>query len=238
MNDGADEKKRITSANLDWGDGSPRSIFFDDIYFTGDGLAETDHVFLKGNDLPARFANRLEFSVGELGFGTGLNFLATWAAWRAAPKPAGARLQFLSTEAHPLSATDLQRAQAAWPELAALAARLNAAAPPPSPGFHRIAIDDGVTLTLAVGDALSMLEKAEGRIDAWYFDGFAPAKNPDMWSEEIFRECARLSAPGATGATFTVAGAVRRNLAAAGFRWEKRPGFGSKREMLVARLAR
>ena len=233
---------RINNANLDWGatdtdQPAPRSIFFDDIYFSGDGLAETSHVFLHGSGLPDRFQNTHRFSIGELGFGAGLNFLAAWDSWRQAPKPDGARLDFFSVEAFPLTLPDLVRAHAAWPSLSTLSQQLIDVLPPPHPGFHHIEIDTGVTLTLYFGDVLDGLSNAEGAIDAWFLDGFSPAKNPDMWREEVMRELARLSRDGASVATFTVAGAVRRALNAAGFEVEKRPGHGRKREMLAGQLS-
>lgn len=231
--------RRIDKAILDWDalENAPRSIFFDDVYFSGDGPAETAHVFLAGNGLPQRFADASRFHIGELGFGTGLNFLVAWEAWRNAQKPAGAKLHFFSVEAFPLTADDMARAHAAWPELAPLSKTLRDALPPPHPGFHQLALDRDVTLTLFYGEALDGLSRAEAVIDAWFLDGFAPSKNPDMWSPELFAALARLSKPGATFSTFTVAGAVRRALESAGFEWEKRSGFGRKREMLAGRIA-
>lgn len=224
-------------ADLDWEGGAPRSRRFADIYFSGDGEAETAHVFLAGNNLEARFAAARRFAVGELGFGSGLNFLKCWSLWDAVKKPADARLDFFSVEAFPLGSEDMSRAHAAWPGLGARAARLRAVLPPPARGFQRIDVAPDVTLTLAYGDALAMLARAEGAMNAWFFDGFSPAANPEMWRTEIFNEAARLSKPGATFATFTVAGAVRRALGEAGFAPEKRPGFGRKKEMLAGVLA-
>jgi tRNA 5-methylaminomethyl-2-thiouridine biosynthesis bifunctional protein len=229
---------KIDSAVLDWVGNAPRSILFGDIYFSGDGHAETHHVFLDGNELASRFQSALQFSIGELGFGVGLNILAAWNLWRLTVKPAGARLDFLSIEKFPLTKDDLARAHAAWPQFAPLSARLIAAYPPRLAGMHQVFLDRDVTLTLAFGDAAAALSICEASIDAWFLDGFAPAKNPEMWSPDVFAEVARLSAPQATAATFTVAGEVRRGLAAAGFAVEKRKGFGRKREMLTARLTR
>ena len=227
----------IDHAKLDWEAGAPRSIFFDDIYFAGDGAAEARHVFIGGNDLVARFPGASRFSIGELGFGAGLNLLAAWDQWRAARKPSGARLDFLSFEKFPISKDELARAHSAWPQFSDLSAMLRAAMPPATPGVHRLLLSPDVSLTLCLGDAAVMLARVEARIDAWFLDGFAPSKNPDMWTPQIFEEIARLSAPGATAATFTVAGDVRRALQAAGFEIEKRPGYGRKREMLIARRA-
>lgn len=233
---------RIKTAILDWGAAdkdqfAPRSIFFDDIYFSGDGLAETNHVFLRGNGLPDRFRDAHRFAIGELGFGTGLNFLAAWDCWRKAEKPDNARLDFFSLEAFPLTPPDLARAHSVWPLLSSLSQRLVDIFPPSHPGFHHVEIDQNVTLTLFFGDVLDGLTKTEGAFDAWFLDGFSPAKNPDMWGDDVMREIARLSADKASVATFTVAGAVRRALTAAGFEVEKRPGHGRKREMLVGQLA-
>ncbi|MEM8935901.1 MAG: bifunctional tRNA (5-methylaminomethyl-2-thiouridine)(34)-methyltransferase MnmD/FAD-dependent 5-carboxymethylaminomethyl-2-thiouridine(34) oxidoreductase MnmC [Pseudomonadota bacterium] len=229
-------RQRIDYAELDWGAGAPRSLFFDDIYFSGDGRAESDFVFLRGNDLPARFAQKRNFTIGELGFGAGLNFLTTWRAWQRASKPKEARLHFLSFEAFPLSPEAMQHAHKAWPDLAPLSARLRSALPPPQAGFHQISLDAGVTLTLFYGDVANGLPASEARVDAWYLDGFSPAKNPAMWTSDVFAQIARLSAPGASFATFTVAGAVRREAERAGFSIAKRPGFGRKREMLTGTI--
>ncbi|GIX26381.1 MAG: tRNA 5-methylaminomethyl-2-thiouridine biosynthesis bifunctional protein MnmC [Burkholderiales bacterium] len=233
------EAAPVVPARVRFGeDGAPFSLDYDDVYYSASGgLAETVHVFLQGNGLPARFRGAGTFTIVETGFGTGLNFLATWDAWRASA-PAGARLHFVSVEKHPLTPRDLEAAHRRFPELAALARALIARYPPLLPGFHRRAFEDGrVTLTLCFGEAATMLSSLEARADAFYLDGFAPAKNPRMWSEAVFRELTRLAAPGATAATYTVAGEVRRGLAAAGFEGHKRPGFGRKREMLAARFA-
>lgn len=235
MTDADRPAQRIDHARLDWRGGAPHSAAFGDIYFSGDGAGESAHIFLAGNDLEPRLARARRFAVGELGFGSGLNFLMTWALFRrVAPK--GARLHFLSVEAFPLHPNDMARAHAAWPDLAPLAARLRSLAPPAVAGAHALALDEATTLTLLYGEAGAMLARTEGGVDAWFFDGFSPAKNPEMWREALFAEAARLSNPGATFATFTVAGAVRRALASAGFTVEKRPGHGRKKEMLAGRI--
>ena len=226
----------IEEARLDWDAEAPRSVFFSDIYFSGEGAAESRHVFAEGNGLPARFAAADRFVIGELGFGTGLNILVASDLWRRTEKRPGARLDFLSFEKYPLAKDDLRRAHAAWPQFAPLSRTLIDALPPPIAGAHRLRLDHDVTLTLCLGEARTMLSSMEAAVDAWFLDGFAPAKNPDMWTPEIFAEIARLSKPGASASTFTVAGDVRRALQGAGFAIEKRPGFGRKREMLTARL--
>lgn len=223
-------------SDLDWTADGPRSTRFGDIYFSPeDGLAESRAVFLRGCGLPERWRGRRRFTVGELGFGTGLNVLALLDLWRR-KRPPGATLHVFSVEAFPLSAQDARRALAAWPELASLAERLLTRWPRGG-GFHRIDWPElGATLDLAHGDALDALIRWRGRADAWFLDGFAPARNPAMWSAELLRQVAERSAPGAVAATFTVAGAVRRGLAEAGFTVERRAGFGRKRERLEARL--
>lgn len=228
-------RRTIDFATVDWEANAPRSIFFDDIYFSDGGAEETRHVFLDGNDLERRFANADRFTIGELGFGSGLNFLSAAAMWRRGRQP-GATLNFLSVEKYPLRADDLRRAGAAWPQFADDVEALARAWPPPVAGLHQLRFEDSVSLTLGFGDAAELLRRCEACVDAWFLDGFSPAKNPEMWSEAVIREVARLSAPGATLATFTVAGAVRRGLEAAGFTSEKRAGYGRKREMLTAFL--
>lgn len=219
-------------------DGTLFSPRFGDVYASAAGaLEETRHVFLTGNGLPDRWRGRRSFVIVETGFGTGLNFLATWEAWRKSAAP-DARLHFLSVERHPLRRADLARMQTFWPELRMLAGELITAYPPLVPGFHRLHFEGGrVTLTLLLGDAVDMLRKLEARADAFYLDGFAPARNPEMWNDDVMRELARLAQPEATAATYSVAGAVRHGLAAAGFVVERREGFGRKREMLVVRFA-
>lgn len=218
-------------------DGQPRSRLYGDVYFSAqDGLAESRAVFLQGCGLPDAWSDRSRFTVGELGFGTGLNILALLDLWRETSAP-GAHLHVFSIEAHPITAEEAGRALAHWPELEDLAGLLAARWPGQARGFHRIDLPEArATLDLAVMDVQSALEAWTGRADAWFLDGFSPALNPDMWREEIMALVAARSAPGARAATFTVAGAVRRGLAAAGFDVEKRPGFGRKRERLEASL--
>ena len=222
-------------AIIDWSeDGAPRSRRFDDIYFSAaDGLAETREVFLKGCGLPEAWADRARFTVAELGLGTGLNVLALLELWRDHHQP-GQQLHVFSVEAYPMSGADMRRALAAWPRLADLTDRL-AAGWPSTPGFHRIDLEDlDATLDVAVMEAAEALAAWSGRADAWFLDGFAPARNPEMWRDEVLGLVAQRSAEGARIATFTVAGAVRAGLAAHGFEAAKRPGFGNKRQRLEA----
>lgn len=221
-----------------WRDGrTPQSARFGDIYFSpDDGAAESRYVFLDGIGAPDLWRDRPLTVLGETGFGTGLNFLLTWQAWRQTAAPS-ARLHYLAVEGFPLSRDDLGRALAAFPALAAEAAALLAVWPLPHPGHHLLDLDGGrVRLHLLIGPAGAALRGASARVDGWYLDGFAPSRNPDMWTPAVFAEVARLSAPGARLATFTAAGQVRRDLSAAGFALEKRPGFGIKRECLHGRL--
>lgn len=218
--------------------GTPYSPQFDDIYHSTDGgLGQARHVFLAGNDLPRRWQGQSRFTILETGFGLGLNFLATWAAWRDDPlRPA--RLDFISVEKHPFSAADLASLHQRWPEFAVLSQALLAQWPPLVPGYHRLYLDGGaVCLTLLFGDAQAQLAKLTAQADAFYLDGFAPDKNPDLWCAEVFQSLARLAKPGAPLATYTVAAAVREGLKQAGFTCEKRPGYARKRDMLTARFA-
>ncbi|HEY2662209.1 MAG TPA: tRNA (5-methylaminomethyl-2-thiouridine)(34)-methyltransferase MnmD [Caulobacteraceae bacterium] len=215
--------------------GAPRSRLFDDVYFSAtDGLAESRAVFLQGCGLPQAWRGRRRFVVGELGFGSGLNIVALLDLWARTREP-GARLNIFSIEAHPMTAADAARVLGAWPELAGLAAQLTRRWPRRAGGFHRLDFDEiGASLDLAVLDAAEALSAWNGAADAWFLDGFSPAANPGMWSDAVLAGVGRRSAPGARIATFTVAGAVRRGLAAQGFAVDKRPGFGRKRERLEA----
>lgn len=228
----------IVPAAPSFRDGSLYSETYGDTYWSRDGgLDESRHVFLSGNDLPARWRARHRFAILETGFGTGLNFLCAWRSFRETA-PASARLHYLSVDKHPCRRDDLQRLYGRWPELAPLGAALLERYPPPVPGFHRLHLDGGrVSLTLLWGEAADLLAQVEGRVDAFFLDGFAPARNPDMWSEALFAQLARLAAPGATFATYSAAGKVSRGMTAAGFAVEKKPGFGRKREMLRGRFA-
>ncbi len=216
-------------------DGAPRSRLFDDVYFSStDGLAESRAVFLQGCGLPEAWRGRRRFVVGELGFGSGLNILALLDLW-SRTREAGARLNIFSIEAFPMDAADAARVLGAWPELANLSGRLVERWPRRARGFHRLDFPEiGAGLDLAVMDVAEALEAWSGAADAWFLDGFSPAANPAMWSQEVLAAIASRSAPGARAATFTVAGAVRRGLAEYGFDVAKRPGYGRKRERLEA----
>ncbi|MFN3314191.1 MAG: FAD-dependent 5-carboxymethylaminomethyl-2-thiouridine(34) oxidoreductase MnmC [Hyphomonas sp.] len=227
----------LTHPEIDWReDGTPVARAFGDVYFsTGDGLAETRTVFLKGCGLPEAWAGRKWFTVAETGFGTGLNFLALWQLWRQHRPSPDARLSFVSFEAFPLRLEDARRALAAWPELADLAGRLLDQWPGPVRGVRHLRFpEDGIEIILHLGDIGETLPRSRVLADAWFLDGFSPANNGEMWTEALFPEVAARSAPGARLATFTVAGGVRRALAAAGFSVAKAEGHGRKRERLEA----
>lgn len=228
------------SPDLEWSaEGAPRAPAFDDVYFSkAGGLAEAEAVFLNGTGLPEAWRNRDRFALCELGFGTGLNILAAWSAWKKTRLP-HAVLHISSVEAFPLARCDAARALAQFPEIGDLAAQLLARWPVRAYGPQRLWFpDDGLSLTLWIGDAERVLSHMRGDgFDAWFWDGFAPARNEAMWGEGIARQIARLSKPGARLASFTVAGGVRRALEGAGFAVEKKPGFGAKRERLEAQLS-
>ena len=218
------------------GDGTPYSTVYQDVYHTAHGgLAQARHVFLAGNDLPTRWIGADDFVILETGFGLGLNFLATWQAWRESK--ANGRLHFVSAEKHPFRNDDLARLLAPYPELASLCNELLRQWPPLTPGFHRLHFDDGkLTLTLMFGDARELLPQLATAVDAVFLDGFAPARNPELWSPALLKTITRLCKNQATLATWSVAGEVRRALKQAGWKLERRAGFGGKREMLFGRL--
>ncbi len=218
--------------------GTPYSETYDDVYHSADGgQGQARHVFLHGNVLPERWAGRQRFVILETGFGSGLNFLATWAAWLDDPQRCN-RLHYLAVEKHPFRAEDLARLHQYWPEFAPLSLALRTAWPVLTPGFHRLEFASGrIILTLLLGEADTVLRRCEARVDAFYLDGFDPKKNPEMWSTGLFRHLARLAAPTATLATWCVAGEVREALRTVGFEVAKRPGFGHKRHMLTGTLA-
>jgi tRNA 5-methylaminomethyl-2-thiouridine biosynthesis bifunctional protein len=216
-------------------DGTPYSEAYGDVYHSAEGgAAQAHHVFLGGNGLPGRWGGARRFTIFETGFGFGLSFLATWHAWREDAQRC-ARLHFVSVEKHPFSAQDLAVLHAPHAEFAPLAEELRSAWPLLVPGMHRLEFEQGrVVLTLAFGDAGELVPQLRLAADAIYLDGFAPAKNPELWSPDLLKSVARLAAPGATAATWSVAAPVREALRAAGFAAEKRRGFARKSEMLVA----
>lgn len=258
QNPASDSQLTVQNADLEWQEsGAPFSAQFQDIYFSRQGgLAETDHVFITANRLRERWsalderlcddatAARGHFTVGELGFGTGLNFLCCWRVWQElAPKRL--RLHYIACEKYPLQHTALQRALAQWPELADCARQLLAQYPDHTSGVHRLVFQDAcgrasITLDLHYADAQQSLAAHEdargGVVDAWFLDGFAPRTNPDLWSPSLLAHVNRLSRADATLSTYSVAGQVVRTLQESGFTVEKLPGFGQKRQMLRGSL--
>ncbi len=220
----------VVDDGLEWkADGVPVSRRFDDPYFSlAGGLAETRHVFLAGNGLPGRFVPG--FHIAELGFGTGLNMLAALIEWRAAG--AAGEMRFTSFEAWPLSAGEIARALAGFPEAAAVAGPFLAQW---ASGARVIRLP-GLVAEIIVGDAAEQLAAWPGRADAWFLDGFSPAKNPGMWGADLMAQVAAHTKPHGSFATYTAAGHVRRALQAAGFQVERQPGYGHKRHMSVGRL--
>lgn len=216
---------------LSWRDGrTPVSDVFQDPYYAlSDGAAEARHVFLAGNGLPGRFAPG--FRIAELGFGTGLNALVAWQAWQQAG--VAGPLRFTSFEAFPMPPADMVRALAAWPDLAERGAPLLAAL---ERGARAVSLP-GLELELIAGDARETLPDWPGRADAWFLDGFSPARNPELWEPALMAQVAAHTAPAGTFTTYSAAGAVRRALAEAGFAVGRAPGFGDKRHMSKGRLA-
>jgi tRNA 5-methylaminomethyl-2-thiouridine biosynthesis bifunctional protein len=222
-------------SSIKWINNQPYSVDFNDIYFNSeDGLQETEYVFIEHNQLNKRFAalENSSFTIIETGFGTGLNFLTVAAHWLALASSSGI-LHYISIEKYPLNLEDLSRAHEAWPQFAAISHEFLQQYTNLEAGNNQISIAGRrIDIGLQVDDILTALPQISQKADAWILDGFAPAKNAEMWSDEVFAHIARLSKHGTTFATFTSAGAVRRGLTHAGFHVEKHPGFGKKREML------
>lgn len=200
-------------------------------------MDESDYVFLQGNRLKDRFLAlppNSSFHIAELGFGTGLNFLLTAELFLKAAPP-DARLFFTSVEKHPITPVDLARVYGGWPRFAGITEDILRQYPPMVAGFHSLFLAGGrIRLTLCLGDAADILPEMSGPVDAWYLDGFSPAKNPDMWRPEFYPQIAALTGPGGTLATFSVTGPMRRAFAAEGFTVEKIKGYGIKWSMTVA----
>lgn len=217
-------------------DGTPFSFTYGDVYHPYAGaMGQARYVFLGGCGLPAGWKGLDQYTIIETGFGLGHNFLSVWEAWRADPQRCR-RLNFISIEKHPFHVEDLAKVHAASGAPPDLASKLRAQWPMPLPGFHRIHLDDGrVTLTLVFGDAQEWLPEINAEVDAIFLDGFAPGKNPDMWSAAVFRALFELSHSTTRIATWSVSGWVRTGLDEAGFATDKVQGFGGKREMLTGR---
>ena len=222
----------LKPARLQWSEnGDLESLDYGDVYFQrGSAFAESDYVFLQHNNLPARFAalGGESFHIAEMGFGTGLNLLAAMACWQGP-----GQLHFTSFEAFPLPPEDMARALAAFdlPGATVLVAAWEQAQGP-----VRVLDLPGMRAEIHIGDARETLPRWSGRADAWFLDGFSPAKNPELWDDVLMAEVARHTAAGGTFATYTAAGHVRRALAGAGFAVTRQPGFGRKKHMTSGRL--
>lgn len=222
-------------ATITWRDGRPFAPAYGDGYFSRvDPEGERRAVFFDGNDLARRLPGADGFLIAETGFGTGLNLLTVLHSFTAHP---WRRLTYVAWEKHPIDVTDLEEIHALWPALTEPAAALRAAYPPMVPGVHHLTIPRyALTLILIFDEVGSRLDVLPGGVDAWFLDGFAPGTNPDMWTPELFAAAVRHAAPGATAASYSVAGVVRRGLEAAGFVVRRAPGFGGKRHMLRAHI--
>ncbi len=210
----------------------PLSKKFDDTFFTkSDGRAETDHVYIKGNRLPERWQRTSSFTIGELGFGTGLNFLETARQWQLIAN-ADAKLTFISFEKYPMTSKQISQAIATWPSLTKMCQQLCKTWDTKHPVFET-AFSSRITLKVIFGDANQTLPKSQIMADAWYLDGFSPAKNPELWNDKLLQSVYNATTNGGTFATYTVAGFIRKNLLSAGFEIAKQTGFGNKREMLI-----
>lgn len=223
-------------SDLEWRDGKfPVSTQFDDPYYSiVDGRQETDHVFIKGNQLDVRWPNMRTCKIAELGFGTGLNFLETIRQWQALELE-NSKLHFISFEQYPMTKEEIAKALSHWPELKTLAQRLIEIWEPDQTIKYNFS--DNIALSVHIGDANTLLPDLEFKADAWYLDGFSPAKNPELWNEELMLEVGNHTAQNGTFTTYTAAGFVKRGLQAAGFSVEKTKGFGRKRDMLIGSKA-
>ena len=232
-----DDIAPLESAAVEWVDGVPFSRRYGDVYYSrAGGQEEARAVFLAGNGLPQRCSGRRRFAIGEIGFGTGLNFLATLAAWNESSSKGF--LSYWAVEHAPLNSSVIREASSRWPELKCYADELIRIYPKQlTRGWYRRHLCGGtVALTLVFDDAATSLEQLDGRVDAWYLDGFAPTNNPTAWSHDVMFHLRRLSNVGTTFSTYTAAGAVRRALQAVGFEVRKAAGFGGKRERIHGEL--
>jgi len=232
----------ITPAQLLWvNDNQPQSILYDDIYFSSDsGLLETKHTFINGNNLPNRFSDikdKKKITIGETGFGTGLNFLATCLCFDNNTANIDAHLNYYSLEKHPIRKKDLDKTLSQWPELNKYKNLLLTKYPDLIEGSHHIHLaNTTIKLTLLFSDVLEAMQLFPNDIDAWYLDGFSPKKNPSMWQPDILEMIAKHSSYGASFSSFTAATNVRKGLTKAGFIVNKQAGFGRKRDMLTGYL--
>ncbi|PIR22057.1 MAG: hypothetical protein COV44_09780 [Deltaproteobacteria bacterium CG11_big_fil_rev_8_21_14_0_20_45_16] len=225
-------------SQLDWKENlTPINRQFDDIYYADeDGLAEARYVYLLNNSLPEKWKPKSDYAIAELGFGTGLNFFAVLDLWFR-NKMEDSKLRYSSCEKFPLTGDDITKALSRWPELQPQLKNFLTVYDPQRPGFQKIKLSTNVELDLFIGDVSEFLSQLQSPIDTWFLDGFAPRKNPEMWSDEVFDRVLKLSSPSASFATFAAAGFIRRGMLDRGFQVSKVAGFGRKREMLRGHLA-
>lgn len=240
----------IKQAQIEWSNGTPISTEFEDVYFNSEnGAEEARYIFIEGNDLENRWSSdsfkQDHFTIAETGFGTGLNFLSAWRLWLQNSQP-HQHLHFLSVEKFPLDRTSLIQALSEWPEFEAFSHQLIEHYPPMVSGWHTLHIPNPyltdqqehsgghVVLHLYLGDIHDWLPQIDAKVDAWFLDGFTPSRNPDMWTDHLYLQMARLTPFNGTVATFTAASKIQRGLKAAGFSVSKRKGYGQKREMVMA----
>lgn len=226
------DNKSDSVNNVIWlDDCTPFSQRFEDTYYSrSGGRAETAHVFLAGNNLPERWHDGQDFMIVELGFGTGLNFLETLRQWNENFN-SSARLDFISFELFPLDAETMRKAHSQWPELDNFSAELTDQWVQDA-DMQQIEFSQNTTLSVFANDAAARLPRLEQSADAFFLDGFSPAKNPELWSSQLLQSVFDHTKPGGSFATYSAAGWVRRNLEAAGFKTEKTPGFAGKRQMM------
>jgi tRNA 5-methylaminomethyl-2-thiouridine biosynthesis bifunctional protein len=235
---GTEKLAAIKAAEIEWRGQDPVSLEFGDIYYSAkNGLAEAEHVFLQGNRLAERWQRQVApFVIAETGFGTGLNFLAACKLWFDLSGES-AQLHYCAVDRHPLRRMDLETAIGAYPHLEELLDPLLQNYPPLVPGVHRLNLFGGrVYLTLAFMDVEEWLQALNIKADAWFLDGFAPARNPAMWAPSVLHRIAVNTRVGGSFATFTAAGNVRKELQQAGFDVEKTAGYGAKREAMRGTL--
>lgn len=231
----------LKPASVQWAaDGSLLSLDYGDVYFLPRrGVAESRYVFIEKNRLEERFAalsSRASFHIAELGFGSGLNFLLTAAAFQK-QAPEGARLVYASVEKHPIAKADLEKIHALFPDVSEFSPLLLEKYPLLIEGFHTIDLAGGrIRLILMLGDVMDVLPQIVGNFDAWFLDGFSPEKNPAMWNQSLFHLMKQRTVAGGTVTTFSAAGYMRQELAEAGFTVQRIKGYGYKRHMTVATL--
>lgn len=223
---------------ITWNDGVPTSNIYDDIYFSKEnGVEETTHVFLKGNNLPERWQKLgHDFHIIETGFGTGLNFFASWQLWNEYAN--NTKLYYTSIEKHPLKIDDIHQAISLWPQFDSYLHEFATQYPTAPEGISQLILNNNkIQLTLLWGDINDLIPTINNKAHAWFLDGFSPSKNPSMWNDNLYKNMRQLTQAGGTFATFTAVGSVRRGLQHNGFNVKKIAGYGQKRHILTGELS-